>query len=76
MSLSTRNNVPDVDITINNNPLKVDDNVKYLGIQVSNNISWSKQISNVCKKLSHGFQMLRRLKSIIPVNDMITIYIT
>ncbi len=61
MSLSMRNDVHEVDIMINNNTLKVDDNVKYLGIQVSNNISWSKQISNVCKKLGHGFQMLRRL---------------
>ena len=36
-------------------------------------ITWNRHIANVCKRLGHGFQILR---NVIPVNDMLTIYKT
>jgi hypothetical protein len=76
MVLSTRHNVGDINITINDDSINVDNDVKYLGVYVSNDLSWDKHISNVCRKLGHGLQILRRLQGIVPVNDMVTIYKT
>jgi hypothetical protein len=73
---STRHNVGDLNITINDDSINVDNDVKYLGVYVSNDLSWDKHISNVCRKLGHGLQILRRLQGIVPVNDMVTIYKT
>ena len=77
MTLSTRHNAPNVNISMNNTPLKVDNKAKYLGVQLTNNMSWESHISNVCKqKIGHGIQILRRLRNVIPLEDMIKIYKT
>ena len=39
MTLSTRHNVPDVSVSMNNTPLKVDNKAKYLGVHLANNMS-------------------------------------
>ena len=76
MSFTTRNNIRELNITINGNALKVENDVKYLGVHINDNISWNRHIANVCKRLGHGFQILRKLNNVIPVNDMFTIYKT
>ncbi len=40
----------------------IDDTVKYLGIKVSNNISWSKHISNVCNAALTVANMVANMK--------------
>jgi hypothetical protein len=58
MVLSTRHNVGDLNITINDDSINVDNDVKYLGVYVSSDLSWDKHISNVFRKLGHGLQIL------------------
>ena len=78
MSFATRHSVtvPDINVSINNTPLKSDTNIKYLGVKVSNDMSWNSHISHVCQKLGHGIQVIRRLKGIIPTNDLVNVYKT
>ena len=68
MVLSTRHNVTDINITIKDDSINIDNDVKYLGVYVANDLSSDKHVSNVCRKLGHGLQILRRL------HDKITIY--
>jgi len=76
MVLLTRHNVHDINITINDDSINGYNDVKYLGVYVANDLSWDKHVSNVCCKLGHGFQILPRLRRIVPINDMISIYKT
>ena len=75
MVLSTRQ-INDVDVIINDTPLTVDNKVKYLGVTISKDLTWNHHIANVCKKLGHGIQLIRKLKQILPLNDLITLYKT
>ena len=47
-----------------------------IGVYVANDLSWDKHVSNVCHKLGHDLQILRRLRGIVPINDIINIYKT
>ena len=59
MKFTNRHNVPDLKINVNNTILDYEIDVKYLGVHISNDISWHVHISAVCKKLGHGIQVLR-----------------
>ena len=76
MVLSTRKNMTNLEVTINNSPVQTVSNVSYLGVKISPNLSWDSQINSTCKKLGHGIYMLRKLKDKVPINDLITIYKT
>jgi len=69
LHVSTRHTVSDINITINDDAIYVDNDVKYLGVYVTNDLSWDKHVSNVCRKLGPGLQILRRLRGIVPIND-------
>ena len=74
--ISTHHNVHDINITINNDSINMYNYVNYLSVYVANDLSSDKHVSNVCRKLGHGLQILHRLRRIVPINDMITIYKT
>lgn len=76
MTFSTRRNIPEIDVTINGIPLQNDIKTKYLGVNISNDMSWNTHISHVCRKLGHGIQVLRRLKTFISIDDLVNVYKT
>ena len=45
-----RNRIPLPAIKVGDKPLEVVDTYKYLGIWITNNLSWNKHIDGVCKK--------------------------
>ena len=65
-----------LDVTINNSPIQTVSNVSYLGVKISQDLSWDSQINSTCKKLGHDIYMLRKLKDKVPINDLITIHKT
>jgi len=76
MVLSTHDTVRDFNLTINDDFINVDNDVKYIGVYVANDLSWVKYVLHVCIKVVHGLQILYRFWGIVPINDMITIYKT
>ena len=61
MVLSTRKNIANLDVTINNSPVQTVSNVSYLGVKISQDLSWDSQINSTCKKVGHGIYILRTL---------------
>ena len=52
------------------------DQFKYLGVQLTNTLSWNVHMSKVCHKLGHSIQILRKLKGMINDNDLLIVYTT
>lgn len=48
-------------VTINNTPINQVFSYKYLGLMVSNNLSWSEHVDYLCSRLSQRLHLLRRL---------------
>ena len=76
MTLTTKHNVRNLQITMNDTPIAVQSAFKYLGVNISNKLSWDKHISQVCKRLGYSIQILRKLKGVVPLDDLITVYKT
>jgi len=70
MVLSTRHTVRNIHITINDDSINVDNDVKCLGVYVY------KHVPNVCRKLGHGLQILPIFRRMFTINNMMTIYET
>jgi len=48
--------------------------VKFLGVHLQSNLKWKSHILNVCKKIAKGIFMLRRLKSDVTVDVLLSVY--
>ena len=59
---------------MNNTPLKVDNKDKHIGVHITNNVIYLMYM--YVQKIDHGKQVLRRLKNVIDLEDMIKIYKT
>jgi len=53
--LSTRHNVRDINITINDDSINVENDVKYIGVYVANDLSWDKHVSNERRNIRQTF---------------------
>ncbi len=76
MISSTRHNVNNPSITIDGTELDITNKVKYLGMYITNKLSWDVHISQICQKLGRGIQILQRLKCIISADHLIVVYTT
>ena len=68
--ISNKNIVDSVDIFINGVKLPFVKSAKYLGVEINSRLSWSNHIDGLCKKLSSQLYILRRLKQILPTDDI------
>ena len=73
---STHQNSAPFTLSINDTRLDNVDQFKYLGVQLTNTLSWNAHISNICRKLGHSIQIVRKLKGIINANDLLIVYTT
>ena len=61
-------------VIIKNEEVQIVDNHKYIGITVSNNLSWSEHISNIFTKLNQRMYFLRKLKSFQVDNTILQLF--
>ena len=72
--ISNKNIVDSIDIFINGVKLPFVKSAKYLGVEIDNKLSWSNHIDGLYKKLSSQLYILRRLKQILPTDDINCVY--
>ena len=48
--------------------------LKYLGIKLNQNMSWSDHIDTLCKKVSQRLGVLHRVKYLLPLHGRLTLY--
>ena len=72
--ISTKNIVDSIDIFINGVKLPFFKSAKYIGVEIDSKLSWSNHIDGLCKKLSSQLYILRRLKQILPTDDINCVY--
>lgn len=75
MIFKSKNVLPSCEkIYINNTPINLVSKVKFLGVYLDENMSWSDHIDHVCAKLATYVGILCRLKNIIPKMVLRTLY--
>ena len=65
-----------LDLFLDNNQLTEVSNVKFLGLQIENNLTWKKQIKHVESKVSKGLGILKQLRKIFDNDTLYMIYCT
>jgi hypothetical protein len=68
------NSFTNISIYVNDQQLAREQTFKYLGITLSDNLTWSDHISNVSIKINQRIGLLRRVKVFIPLKARLTIY--
>ncbi len=63
-----------VKICINNDSLRESDCVKYLGVLIDNNLTWSNHVKHVTIKVSKGIGILSKIRHYAPKNVLMNIY--
>ena len=63
-----------VALTANGSSLERQESLKYLGVTINQNLSWSDHISNLSKKVNQRIGLIRRLKHLIPLKARIALF--
>ena len=61
-------------IMIDNVPIKRVTKTKSLGIQIDQFLTWDNHLEEICKKASSGIGAIRRLKSYVSRESLISVY--
>ena len=61
-------------LTINGMPIKQVSQAKSLGVYVDENLSWTTDINEITKKIASGIGTLKRVRPLVPVNTLMTIF--
>ena len=67
-------NLDDFAISVNADKLQLDEQDKYLGLWVRNDLSWDDHILELCRKMYYYVHMFRRLRKIFPSQLLLNIY--
>ena len=69
----SKNNICPQGLTINGNPLHHCDKIKLLGVILSDDLKWSENTSNICKKVNKKFFILSKFKQFgLKENELLT----
>ena len=60
-------------LVIKETPIKRVDCAKSLGLNIDENLSWSKHIDKILKKIASGIGALKRMRPFVPVSTRISI---
>ena len=67
-------NIENISIKLNKIKLKIVKNVKYLGVNIDETLSWNKQIEDVKLKISKANGILSKLRHYVPQKICLSIY--
>lgn len=66
--------IPELSISMNNETISQVSDFNFLGLTISENLSWSKHITITCSKISSAVGIMRRLRGIFPKKVLTLIY--
>ena len=61
-------------LSINNIPLKLSESVKYLGVTLDHFLNWKINTNNLCSKLSSANGIISKLRHFVPISTLLQIY--
>ena len=65
MVVTTKQNKPELKVSIDNNPIKQSHYIKYLGVLIDDYLNWKQQIKEQCSKVARGSWALNQLKRFV-----------
>ena len=66
----------DLKILIENQEIQKVPSTKFLGLHIDHSLTWAEQIENIKLQLSKGLYILNKIKNMVPVNSLKSIYYT
>lgn len=70
----TKKKIDNLNLVIKNEEIKPLQNIKYLGINIDESLSWTKQVENICKKLSQLCYIIGQLRKSMEEKSLLTYY--
>lgn len=67
-------NIPEISISVEDNKIEQLKIIKFLGINVDNNLSWDGHIEKIANKMSSGLYILRRMSLLCSLEPLKSIY--
>ena len=67
-------NVDDFILKYEGTPLKLVENIKYLGMSINSDISWDFHVQRLCQNMYYHLCLLRRLRPIFPKDLLLQVY--
>lgn len=66
--------ITDADVMMNNTALKRTENVRFLGLEVDECLTWRPHCQSVCSRLSSACFLLRNLRDILTQDQLMSVY--
>ena len=66
--------IPDIDIKMNDQPIDVVKETKFLGVILDDKLSWSKHIQYIGNKVSKGIGIIKKLRPVLNRSTLIDLY--
>ena len=74
MVVTTKQNKPELKVSIDNNPIKQSHHIKYLCVLIDDNLNWKQQIKEQCSKVARGSWALNQLKHFVDEQTLRSVY--
>ena len=74
MVVTTKQNKPELKVSIDNNPIKQSHHIKYLGVLIDDNLNWKQRIKEQCSKVARGSWALNQLKHFVEEQTLRSVY--
>ena len=74
MVVTTKQNKPELKVSIDNNPIKQSHHIKYLGVLIDDTLNWKQQIKEQCSKVARGSWALNQLKHFVDEHTLRSVY--